>query len=185
VEALARAGVRRFYTVPGESFLEILDTVEQHPKLSLVSTRHESGASFMAEADAKLTGVPAVAMATRGVGASNLAIGVHTARQDSTPMVVVLGQVESPFLGREAFQEVDLAAFYAPITKWAATIHRSDRLAEFVERGLRIATSGRPGPVMLAVPSDLFGEEIPVPPEPQRPEARRPEPNAEEFGGYG
>ncbi len=180
MEALARAGVRRFYTVPGESFLEILDTVEQHPRLSLVSTRHESGASFMAEADAKLTGVPAVAMATRGVGASNLAIGVHTARQDSTPMVVVLGQVESPFLGREAFQEVDLAAFYAPITKWAATIHRSDRLAEFVERGLRIATSGRPGPVMLAVPSDLFGEEIPVPPEPQTAEAPRPEPNAEE-----
>src|SRR5829696_6735878 len=160
VEALARAGVRRFYTVPGESFLEILDTVEQHPKLSLVSTRHESGASFMAEADAKLTGVPAVAMATRGVGASNLAIGVHTARQDSTPMVVVLGQVESPFLGREAFQEVDLAAFYAPITKWAATIHRSDRLAEFVARGLRIATSGRPGPVMLALPADVLGEAV-------------------------
>jgi acetolactate synthase-1/2/3 large subunit len=180
VEALARAGVRRFYTVPGESFLEILDAVEQHPKLSLVSTRHESGASFMAEADAKLTGVPAVAMATRGVGASNLAIGVHTARQDSTPMVVVLGQVETPFLGREAFQEVDLAAFYAPITKWAATIHRSDRLAEFVERGLRIATSGRPGPVMLAVPSDLFGEQIPVPPELQTAEAPRPEPNPEE-----
>jgi acetolactate synthase I/II/III large subunit len=79
VEVLARAGVRRFYTVPGESFLEVLDAVDQHPALSLVSTRHESGASFMAEADAKLTGVPAVAMATRGVGASNLAIGVHTA----------------------------------------------------------------------------------------------------------
>ena len=120
VEVLARAGIRRFYTVPGESFLEVIDAVERHPELSLVSTRHESGASFMAEADAKLTGVPAVAMATRGVGASNLAIGVHTAHQDSTPMVVLLGQVETPFLGREAFQEVDLPAFYAPITKWAA-----------------------------------------------------------------
>ena len=162
VEMLAWAGVRRFYTVPGESFLEILDAVEQHPELSLVSTRHESGAAFMAEADAKLTGVPAVAMATRGVGASNLAIGVHTARQDSTPMVVLLGQVETPFLDREAFQEVDLPAFYAPITKWAATVHRADRVVEFVERGLRIATSGRPGPVMLAVPSDLLGEEIPI-----------------------
>src|SRR3712207_3120075 len=84
VEALARAGVRRFYTVLGESFLEILDVVEQHPKLSLVSTRHESGASFMAEADAKLTGVPAVAMATRGVGASNLAIGGATARESES-----------------------------------------------------------------------------------------------------
>ena len=163
VEVLARAGVRRFYTVPGESFLEVLDAVEQDPGLSLVSTRHESGASFMAEADAKLTGVPAVAMATRGVGASNLAIGVHTARQDSTPMVVLLGQVETPFLGREAFQEVDLAAFYAEITKWSTTVHRADRLPELVEKGLRIATSGRPGPVMLAVPSDLLAEEVPVP----------------------
>ncbi len=180
METLARAGVRRFYTVPGESFLEILDAVEQHPKLSLVSTRHESGASFMAEADAKLTGVPAVAMATRGVGASNLAIGVHTARQDSTPMVVLLGQVETAFLGREAFQEVDLAAFYAPITKWAATVHRADRVAEFVERGLRVATSGRPGPVMLALPEDVGGEDVQTPPEPVVTGAALPAPAPEE-----
>jgi acetolactate synthase I/II/III large subunit len=112
VEVLSRAGIRRFYTVPGESFLEVMDAVERHPELSLVSTRHESGAAFMAEAGAKLTGVPAVAMATRGVGASNLAIGVHTALQDSTPMFVLLGQVETTFLGRGAFQEVDLPAFY-------------------------------------------------------------------------
>lgn len=163
VDVLSRAGVRRFYTVPGESFLEIIDAVERHPELSLISTRHESGAAFMAEADAKLTGTPTVAMATRGVGASNLAIGVHTARQDSTPMVVLLGQVETPFLGKEAFQEVDLAAFYAPITKWAVTVNRADRLAEFVARGLRIATSGRPGPVMLALPADVLGEEVPPP----------------------
>ncbi len=163
VEVLYQAGVRRFYTVPGESFLEVIDSVERHPELSLVSTRHESGAAFMAEADAKLTGVPAVAMATRGVGASNLAIGVHTARQDSTPMLVLLGQVEATFLGREAFQEVDLPAFYRPITKWAATVHRADRMAEFVARGVRIATSGRPGPVMLALPADVLGEEVPVP----------------------
>jgi len=159
-EVLARAGVRRLYTVPGESFLEILDASERHPDLALISTRHESGASFMAEADAKLTGTPAVAMATRGVGASNLAIGVHTARQDSTPMLVLLGQVETDFLGREAFQEVDLSAFYAPITKWSATVNRADRLAEFVARGLRIATSGRPGPVMLALPADVLGEVV-------------------------
>ena len=173
-EVMARAGVRRLYTVPGESFLEILDAAEEHPALSLISTRHESGASFMAEADGKLTGRPAVAMATRGVGASNLAIGVHTARQDSTPMLVLLGQVETDFLGREAFQEVDLTAFYAPITKWAATVHRADRLAEFVARGLRIATSGRPGPVMLALPADVLGEQVsdehgatvPAPPRP-------------------
>ena len=159
-EVMARAGVRRLYTVPGESFLEILDAAEEHPDLALISTRHESGASFMAEADGKLTGRPAVAMATRGVGASNLAIGVHTARQDSTPMLALLGQVETDFLGREAFQEVDLTAFYAPITKWAATVHRADRLAEFVARALRIATSGRPGPVMLALPADVLGEQV-------------------------
>src|SRR4028119_2379498 len=161
VDVLARAGVRRFYAVPGESFLEILDAAERHPETSLISTRHESGASFMAEADAKVTGRPAVAMATRGVGASNLAIGVHTARQDSTPMLALLGQVETDFLGREAFQEVDLAAFYAPITQWSATVHRADRLAEMVARALRIATSGRPGPVMLALPADVLGEMVP------------------------
>ena len=160
VEVLARAGVRRFYTVPGESFLEVLDAAERHPETTLVSTRHESGASFMAEADAKITGIPAVAMATRGVGASNLAIGVHTAMQDSTPMVVLLGQVETDFLDREAFQEVDLAPFYVPITKWATTVHRADRLPELVARAVRVATSGRPGPVMLALPADILGREI-------------------------
>ena len=180
VEALARVGVRRLYTVPGESFLEILDGAEGHPDLSLVPTRHESGAAFMAEADAKLTGVPAVAMGTRGVGASNLAIGVHTARQDSTPMLVLLGQVDTDFLGREAFQEVDLAAFYAPITKWAATVHRADRLPEFVARGLRIATSGRPGPVALALPADVLAEAIPEGRMPGLPEPPRPEPGTEE-----
>jgi acetolactate synthase-1/2/3 large subunit len=160
VDVLARAGVRRFYTVPGESFLEILDAAERHPETSLVSTRHESGASFMAEAEAKVIGTPAVAMATRGVGASNLAIGVHTAMQDSTPMVVLLGQVETDYLDREAFQEVDLPAFYGPITKWATTVHRADRLPELVARAVRVATSGRPGPVMLALPADILGEEI-------------------------
>ena len=164
-EVMARAGVRHLYTVPGESFLEILDAAEEHPDLSLVSTRHESGAAFMAEAEGKLTGRPAVAMATRGVGASNLAIGVHTARQDSTPMLVLLGQVETDYLGREAFQEVDLSAFYAPIAKWSTTVHRPERLAEFVARGLRIATSGRPGPVMLALPADVLGEVVQDDPE--------------------
>ena len=164
-EVLARAGVKRLYTVPGESFLEVLDAAERHPELTLISTRHESGASFMAEADAKLTGMPAVALATRGVGASNLAIGVHTAMQDSSPMLVLLGQVETDFLSREAFQEVDLPAFYSQITKWSATVNRPDRLPEFVARALRIATSGRPGPVMLALPADVLGEEIAAEPD--------------------
>jgi acetolactate synthase I/II/III large subunit len=180
-DVMARAGARRLYTVPGESFLEILDAAEEHPALSLISTRHESGAAFMAEADGKLTGRPAVAMATRGVGASNLAIGVHTAKQDSTPLLVLLGQVETDFLGREAFQEVDLKAFYAPITKWAATVHRADRLAEFVARALRIATSGRPGPVMLALPADVLGEQVADDPGINVPPPPRPAPTPEDL----
>ena len=157
---LAESGVRRFYTVPGESFLEILDGADRHPQIRLISTRHESGASFMAEADAKMTGRPAVVAATRGVGAANLAIGVHTAYQDSTPMIVFLGQVDSRFLGREGFQEVDLPAFYRPITKWAVTAHRTDRIPELVAQAVRISQTGRPGPVMIAFPADVLAADI-------------------------
>lgn len=160
VAQLVAAGVRRGYTVPGESFLPLIDAFDRHPDLQLISTRHESGASFMAEADAKLTGVPAVAMATRAVGAANLAIGVHTAFQDSTPMIVFLGQVETGYLGREAFQEVDLPAFYREITKWSVTAMTRERLPELVARALQVATSGRPGPVMIALPSDLLDGEL-------------------------
>jgi acetolactate synthase-1/2/3 large subunit len=154
-DLLAAAGVRRCYTVPGESFLSLIDEVDRHPGLQLVSVRHESGAAFMADADARLTGIPAVAMASRGPGSSNLAIGVHTAHQDSTPMVVLLGQVDSQLLGREAFQEVDLTAFYGPITKWAVTAERAEDVPGLVAEGWRIATSGRPGPVAIAIPSDF------------------------------
>lgn len=169
---LASVGVERCYTVPGESFLEIIDAVSRHPKLRLISTRHESGAAFMAEADAKITGVPAVAMATRAVGASNLAIGVHTARQDSTPMLVLLGQVETDFLGREAFQEVDLPRFYEQITVHAETVQRADRAAEAVARAYRRATAGRPGPAMVAFPADVLAGKCPPAPVPVRSVAR-------------
>lgn len=154
---LARSGVRRCYTVPGEGFIEFIDAVDRHADMQLISTRHESGASFMADADAKLTGMPAVVVASRGPGASNLAIGVHTAREDSTPMVVILGQVSSEVLGREAFQEVDLAAFYAPITKWARNASSADRVPELIAQAFRVATNGRPGPAVLVVPADFFG----------------------------
>jgi acetolactate synthase-1/2/3 large subunit len=160
IEVLRAGGVRRAYTVPGESFLGLLDGIDRDDSLQLISTRHESGASFMAEGDAKISGVPAVVMATRGVGAANLAIGVHTAMQDSTPMVAILGQVESEHLGREGFQEVDLTAFYSPITKLAMTATRADRLPELTAKALRVARSGRPGPVMIAVPADMLEEEI-------------------------
>ncbi|MFW5417401.1 thiamine pyrophosphate-binding protein [Nocardiopsis sp. CNT-189] len=162
-ELLAAARVRRCYTVPGESFLELADAVDRRGDMTLVSTRHEGGAGFMAEAEGKLTGLPAVAAATRGPGAANLSVAVHTAMQDSTPMLVFLGQVETDHLGREAFQEVDLTAFYAPITKWSTTVTRADRLVEATARGLRIAVSGRPGPVAIAVPGDLFGQPVGAP----------------------
>ncbi|WP_285730144.1 thiamine pyrophosphate-dependent enzyme [Nocardiopsis sp. ATB16-24] len=173
-EVLSAAGVSRCYTVPGESFLELTDAIEQHPRMRLISTRHENGAGFMAEADAKLTGVPAVAAATRGPGAANLAVGVHTAMQDSTPMIVFLGQAETERLGREAFQEVDLTAFYAPLTKWSTTVHRADRLAETTARALRVATTGRPGPVAIAVPGDLFGQRVGPQDPPEPPVVPRP-----------
>jgi acetolactate synthase I/II/III large subunit len=159
-QLLAAGGVRRFYTVPGESFLEILDGVDRHPDIDLISTRHEGGAVFMALADATVTGRPAVVGATRGVGGANLAIGVHTAFQESTPLIVMLGQVETAFLGREAFQEVDLPAFFGPISKLALTVQRADRIPELVSEALRVATSGRPGPVVLAFPADVLAEPV-------------------------
>jgi acetolactate synthase I/II/III large subunit len=161
VNLLAEAGARRCYTVPGESFLPLIDHIADHRELRLISVRHESGASFMADADARLTGVPAVALASRGPGAANLAIGVHTAHQDSTPMIVLLGQVDSSVRGREAFQEVDLTAFYRPITKWAVTAERALDVPDLVARGLRTATTGRPGPVVIVLPTDVAGADLP------------------------
>ncbi|MDF2826158.1 MAG: thiamine pyrophosphate-binding protein [Mycobacterium sp.] len=169
VDLLEQAGVTRFYTVPGESFLELMDEVQRRPGLTLISTRHESGAAFMAEADAKVTGRPAVAMATRAVGAANLAIGVHTARQDSTPMLVLLGQVETDHLGKEAFQEVDLPTFFGEISVYGATVQRPDRAAELVAHALRLSQGPRPGPAVVAFPADVLpGEGRPAAP-PVRP----------------
>ncbi|HET9653736.1 MAG TPA: thiamine pyrophosphate-dependent enzyme [Kineosporiaceae bacterium] len=161
VETLAARGVRRFYTVPGESFLEVLDAVEQDPRLQLVSCRHESGAAFMAEAEGKLTGRPAVAMGTRAVGAANLAIGVETAWEDCTPLIALCGQVETGSLGRRAFQEVDLPAFLGQVSVHAETLLRADRAAEAAARAHWAATSGRPGPAVLALPADVLAEPCP------------------------
>jgi acetolactate synthase-1/2/3 large subunit len=163
VSLLADAGVRRCYTVPGESFLDVLDEVERDPRLGLVSVRHESGAAFMAEADARLTGVPAVALASRGPGATNLSIGVQTANYDGTPLLVLLGQVESTVLGRDAFQEIDLVAFYTPITKWAVQARTAEEIPDLVGKALDVATTGRPGPVAIVVPADLWGAPVPRP----------------------
>lgn len=168
--ALRAAGLRYAFTVPGESFLPLLDALEA-VGVSVVATRHEAGAGFMAEAYGQLTGRPAAAIVTRAVGAGNLAIALHTAYADSTPLIAVVGQVERAFLGREAFQEVDLVGTFGALTKWAVEPARAAELPDAFAEAVRRATTGRPGPVLLAVPADVFDEplEAPVverPPEP-------------------
>jgi acetolactate synthase-1/2/3 large subunit len=156
VECIRREGVDHVFCVPGESFLSVLDAIYETEEIKLVSARHEGGASFMAEGYAKATGKPGVCMATRGVGGANLSIGIHTAMQDSTPMVVFLGQVNSHFRMREGFQEVNQENFFAPIAKWAIEITDTDRIPELVQRAFRIAKTGRPGPVVVGLPADVI-----------------------------
>lgn len=156
VECMKREGIQKVFCVPGESYLPVLDALYDEQSIQLISARHEGGAAFMAEGYAKATLKPGVVLATRAVGGSNLAIGVHTAYQDSTPMVVFLGQVSSKFRGREGFQEVDLDRYFQPITKWAVEITDPERTPEIVSRAFRIAQTGRPGPVVVSLPEDIL-----------------------------
>ncbi len=157
VDQLIAYGVDTAFGVPGESFLAVLDAMhERRGAIRFVACRQEGGACFMAEAWGKLSNAPGICFVTRGPGATNASIGVHTAMQDSTPLILFVGQVGLDDAGREAFQEIDLRAFFAPIAKWAAQIDRADRVAEFVQRAFAIATSGRPGPVVLALPDDML-----------------------------
>lgn len=157
VEALEAAGVGAAFGVPGESYLGILDAFVDSP-VQYVSTRHEGGAAFMASAYAKAAGTIGVCMGTRTVGTANMAIGIHNARQDSTPMIAIAGGVERPIRLREAFQETDLVAAMTPLCKWAVEIPTADRLPELMARAVHVATSGRPGPVFLVVPGDVCDE---------------------------
>ena len=162
-DALAAQGVDTAFGVPGESFLPVLDGLHDlKDKLKFVICRQEGGASYMAEAYAKLTGEPGVLFVTRGPGATNGSVGVHTAFQDSTPMVVFVGQVGNDFVEREAFQEIDYRRMYGPLTKWVAQIDRTERIPEYVSHAFHVATSGRPGPVLLALPEDMLFAEAAV-----------------------
>ena len=163
VEALRRQGVERVYCVPGESYLPVLDALYDTPEIAVVSARHEGAAANMAEADGKLTGRPGVCFVTRGPGATHASVGVHTAFQDSTPMVLFIGQVARGARDREGFQEVDFGAMFAPLAKWAGQIDDPRRIPEYVGRAFRVAMSGRCGPVVLALPEDMLSEEIPAP----------------------
>ena len=156
-DALAGHGVRMAFGVPGESFLPVLDGLHDlRDKLRFTICRQEGGAAYMADAWAKLTGEPGVLFVTRGPGATNASVGVHTSFQDSTPVVVFVGQVGSDFVEREAFQEVDYRRMYGPLTKWVAQIDRAERIPEYVSHAFHVATSGRPGPVLLALPEDML-----------------------------
>src|SRR5207247_8881569 len=156
VASLRAHGVEMAFGVAGESYLEVLDALFDAPGIRLVTCRQEGGAAFMAEAYGKLTGKPGVLFVTRGPGACNASIGIHTAFQDSTPMVVLVGQVARHQIDREAFQEVDFRKMFAPLAKWVTQIDMAERVAELVNQAFQVATSGRPGPVVLALPEDLL-----------------------------
>ncbi len=164
VEALAANGVERVSCVPGESFLPILDALRDSAIATIVC-RQEGGAAMMAEAWGKLSGRPGVCLVTRGPGATNAAAGVHVARQDSTPMILIVGQVERGFQDREAFQELDYVQVFSGLAKWAAEVRDPERIPEYMARAFAVATSGRPGPVVLAFPEDVLSERVaPRPP---------------------
>lgn len=161
VDQLLIHGARCGYCVPGESYLEVLDALHDvKDRFTLINARHEAGAANMAEAYGKLTGQPGIAFVTRGPGACHAAIGVHIARQDSTPMILLIGQVGRDMIDREAFQEIDYRAMFGPIAKWTAQIDSAARIPEYLSRAFRVATSGRPGPVVLALPEDMLCEEV-------------------------
>ncbi|MEM6492863.1 MAG: thiamine pyrophosphate-binding protein [Pseudomonadota bacterium] len=165
VECLAEQGTRRIFTVPGESFLAVLDALHERPEIATVTCRQEGGAAFMACADGALSAGgtlrPGVAFVTRGPGATNASIGVHVAHQDSQPMILFVGDVARPMRDREGFQEVDFAAFFGPIAKWAARIDDASRIPEYIARAFSTAISGRPGPVVLALPEDMLCDPVP------------------------
>jgi len=163
VDNLIAHGADLVFGVPGESYLAVLDGLHgREDRIRYIICRHEGGASNMAEAYGKLTGRPGICMVTRGPGATNASIGVHTAFQDSTPMILFIGQVGSDFVDREAFQEVDYRQMFGPLAKWAAQIDRADRIPEYVSQAFHVATSGRPGPVVLALPEDMLTQEASV-----------------------
>jgi acetolactate synthase-1/2/3 large subunit len=176
VDQLRIQGCDRIFTVPGESFLAVLDALHDKREIDVVVCRQEGGVAYMADADGKMTGRPGIAFVTRGPGATNASGGVHVAFQDSTPMILFIGDVARGDRDREGFQEIDFPAFFGPIAKWAARIEDARRIPEYVARAWRVATAGRPGPVVLALPEDMLRDQVqavdraPVPPVAEAPD---------------
>jgi acetolactate synthase I/II/III large subunit len=160
VDQLVAQGCDRIFTVPGESFLAVLDALVDTPAIEVVTCRQEGGVAFMACADGTLTHRPGIAFVTRGPGATNASIGVHVAMQDSQPMILFIGDVDRGTRDREAFQEIDFQAMFTPIAKWAARIDDARRIPEYVARAYATAMNGRPGPVVLALPEDMLLDEV-------------------------
>ncbi|MBB5215126.1 thiamine pyrophosphate-binding protein [Parapusillimonas granuli] len=161
VDALRLHGADTAYCVPGESFLAVLDALyEFRDEFRLIVCRQEGGAAHMAEAHGKLTGRPGICFVTRGPGSTNASIAIHTARQDSTPLIVFVGQVGRDCMGREAWQEIDYRHMFGHIAKWVEQIDDPRRIPEFISRAFHVATSGRPGPVVLALPEDMLVEPV-------------------------
>lgn len=156
---LQAQGVTRAFCVPGESYLALLDGLHGGP-IDVIVARHEGGAAMMAEADGKLTGRPGIAMVTRGPGAANAACGVHVAQQDSTPMILLVGQIGLSMGGRDAFQEVDYRAMFGGMAKWVDEIRDARRIPEILSHAFHVAMSGRPGPVVLALPEDMLSQRV-------------------------
>lgn len=164
VDCLARQGAKRIFTVPGESFLAVLDALHDRTDIETVTCRQEGGAAFMACADGAMSAAetlqPGIAFVTRGPGATNASIGVHVAHQDSQPMILFIGDVDRAMRDREGFQEINFEAFFGPICKWAARIDDPARIPEYIARAYSVAISGRPGPVVLALPEDMLCDEV-------------------------
>ena len=155
VDSLRTHGVDTVYCLPGESYLHVLDAFHDAPEIRLVVCRQEGGAAYMADADAKITGKPGVLFVSRGPGACNASVGIHTAFQDSTPMVVFIGQIPRASAERFAFQEIDYRRMYSQSAKWIAQIEDAARIPEMVSRAFHVAMAGRPGPVILVIPEDM------------------------------
>lgn len=162
MQQLANHGAKRIFMVPGESYLPCIDALNDFKEIEPIVCRQESGAAYMAEAYGKLTGEPGICFVTRGPGATNASIGVHTAFQDSTPMILFVGQVGGDIYDKEAFQEIDYVSMFSKVAKWVVQINQTDRIPEYISRAYHIATSGRAGPVVIALPEDVLWGEVEV-----------------------
>ena len=158
VDQLKIHGADHVFCVPGESYLAVLDALHDAPQIKTIPCRHEGNAAMMAEAHGKLTNRPGICMVTRGPGATNASAGLHVAMQDATPMILFIGQVARDQVEREAFQEIDYRRMFGQVTKWTAQVDDASRLPELIARAFRVATSGRPGPVAIALPEDMLTE---------------------------